>query len=229
MALSFDPSRVLVALAGQAQTLDRLGTAARKPALGLAEALLRAKPVTLAELRRVFAALEPDQQVLLLEGVSTATATAAIKRLDPHSRLTAKGAPKPTPAELRARLAALVTGDAEPVAKPTPLDKLLPAKERNQPRLAALVEEIGPERFVAALRLMAVGPARMMVKKLDPSNPKSKGKPAEIDADWARLRIGELAGIAPTQRRMSDAAPEDRDWFRNLARVFDTRPDEPER
>ncbi len=224
MPTSFDPPGLVAAIAARKTALQAIRTPARRPALALAEALFKAKGVNLPELRALSDGIGPSETALLVEALSAATANAAIKRVDPHGPLQQPGA-KPRPEEVRAHLAALLLGSAEPADKPQPLDKLLPPKARTPAGLSAALGDLGPARFATALRSTKPAALRTLVKKLDPGHERCTGRVSAIDADWAAARIGEIAGLTPDHLATVPEAAPVRDWYADLARVFDARPD----
>lgn len=119
--LSFDQNRA-VALEALSQS-DRYSAAASKP-LGkfvsdFAKAYFKAKGTTLVHLRALGEAIGGETLKGLADRLTVPDATALVKRIDPANAVKAKEDPN----WMRARVAALLVGEAEPdpvvkVAKP---------------------------------------------------------------------------------------------------------------
>ncbi len=218
MPAVFDPALIVRALVDESDYAAEVAKHIRKPALKAFEAVLKAKSFSAADLRAISGVLGPEQLVLVVDALSDSTLRSALKRLDPHHP-NAAGAIDT--AWARKHLVALGIGHVAPTEKPKPLDKLLPAKSRTTTKLVALAEEIGLARFIDSLESMTASAAATMVKKLDPKNPRAKGKAADVDTGWAKRRIAELAGIElPAEAESGEHGAE---WFAKLQRIYATK------
>ena len=218
MGALFDPAALVRALVEESNFSTEVAKYIRKPALKAFEAALRTKTFSVSELTAVGGALGPEEVVRVVDALPDSTLRSGLKRLDPHHP-NATGAIDVSWA--RRHLVALAIGHVAPSEKPKPLDKLLPVKSRTPAKLKALVEELGPSRFVDSLLAVSASAAGSMVKKLDPKNPKVKGKASGLDPVWAKRRIAELAGIELPPA--DDGGSEGAEWFAKLQRIYATK------
>lgn len=218
MATLFDPIIVLRTLLAEPALASTVTPHLRRPALKALEVVLKSPVFDVATLASFCESLGEDATDLALDAAPDGVLRATVKRLDPHHPDVAGSATKIDVPWARRHLLALATGEAKPIAKPKPLDKLLPTQQRTQENLAALAGKMGPALFVESIAAMSVAAPRTLVKKLDPQHPMSKGKVGDIDSDWARGHLAELAGIALPK---SEGSPENgAEWFAKLQKMY---------
>ncbi|MGF1511817.1 MAG: hypothetical protein ACFB9M_20170 [Myxococcota bacterium] len=217
----FDPVSLLKVLLADGSLSSSLAPQMRKPALKAFEQALKAKAFGLSELSRIRSELGDRQFALVVDAIQDTSLRAAVKRFDPHHPNAAVAAGKIDAAWAREHLMALAKGRAKPSEKPKPLDKLLATKDRTPEKLAALAQKLGPEIFLRSLSAMSKTASCGFAKKVDPKHPKAKRKATEIDPEWARSHIAELAGLSLPE---DDSKPEDgAEWFARLRRVYATK------
>ncbi len=225
MQTLFDPIGVFRVIANNPEIFGAIQGEMRKQAQMLLEKSLKTKQFSLDNLRKLRRELGEDEFELFVDAMSGTSVQKIAKKFDPNNqnlKLTEKHI---NVVWARNHIMKLSSGEIEPEEKLLSLDKILPAAKRSHDNLIRIYQELGPDRFAASLAQMSGSAPATFVKKIDPKNPRAKAKAANIDMDWARRRIAELASEGenvPADRAQS-AEPPKRNLFDEAHRVFSTK------
>jgi hypothetical protein len=225
MPTLFDPIGVFRTISNNPDIFGPLQGEMRKQAQALMEKGMKTKSFSLAHLRRVEKDLGGEELKLFVDAMTVATVQNIAKKFDPHHPKCDLKANQINEAWARDHVIRLAIGESEPQQKLVSLDKLLPAAKRSQEHLVRIYRELGPHRFAASLAAMSGTAPATLVKKIDPKNPKVKGKAADVDARWACSRIAELASdgdFSPAAPEPASETPK-RNLFDEAHRVYSTK------